>query len=204
MIDSYADFEGVTVSTVEGSQGSERGIVIIDTVTQGKAVGDPIAFLNSDFRRFSVAMSRAQYGRIVVASEGMMAKNEGGAKMWRQFWDEATATRTIIRGGRLNTLSLHGEVETLFNDVNTTWRARAQQATEAVQPSTAAASMAVVSLRDTRGSYDLARFLEDTGASAADARRYLDRANGDIAVAVNNWGQTHEMAREVEEIGRGG
>lgn len=57
---------GIRVKTIDGSKGSEALVVIVDCMTLGAATEEGMGFLDEDQRRFNVAMSRAQVGRITV------------------------------------------------------------------------------------------------------------------------------------------
>jgi superfamily I DNA and/or RNA helicase len=80
------DLSGVEITTVDGSQGSERTVVVFDLVspcTSGASVG----FLKAK-NRVNVAMSRAKDLRIVVGHEDMrllLATNENGKAMLSHF-----------------------------------------------------------------------------------------------------------------------
>lgn len=56
------------VWTVDGSQGKEGRVHVIDCTILGGAVGENIGFLGTDPRRFSIALSRAQDTRIFICS----------------------------------------------------------------------------------------------------------------------------------------
>lgn len=63
---------GIRVKTIDGSKGSEALVVIVDCMTLGAATEEGMGFLDEDQRRFNVAMSRAQVGRITVYHKGMI------------------------------------------------------------------------------------------------------------------------------------
>lgn len=119
-------FDGVRYNTVDSSRGDESPIVIIDCVVSGAAAGDGMGFLGAEQRRFNVAMSRAQVGRIVIGHRDM---NRGGqsTSAWGVFFDEAKSRSTILDGGFLN-LNLPNDTMTRrFADVSITFQQRAMK-----------------------------------------------------------------------------
>lgn len=70
---------GVAVVTVDGSQGRERDLVILDCVRFGEPAGESMGFLGTERRRFNVAMSRARLGLVVVGHTGFAGTKSNGA-----------------------------------------------------------------------------------------------------------------------------
>lgn len=66
---ALVDYPAILVATVDGSQGSERDISIIDCVTYGASANESMGFLVGANNRFNVAMSRPKVGRIVILPE---------------------------------------------------------------------------------------------------------------------------------------
>jgi superfamily I DNA and/or RNA helicase len=63
-----ANLSGVTVATVDSSQGSEADLVIVSFVrSKGSTQKDSIGFLSDD-RRLNVALTRARYQLVCVGN----------------------------------------------------------------------------------------------------------------------------------------
>jgi len=101
-------FEGVSVVTVDASQGSERDVVILDCVRLGHGASESMGFLGVERRRFCVAMSRARKCLLVVGHSSFTDKRHGA---WHEYCaaavhegrvlrDDGTFLRHLPRGAR--------------------------------------------------------------------------------------------------------
>jgi hypothetical protein len=93
MIAGLKVFAGVAVVIVDGSQGRERDVVVLDCVRLGHAANESQGFLGLDQRRFNVAMSRARTLRVVVAHTGFMQFRRGA---WAAYFDDARRHREVF------------------------------------------------------------------------------------------------------------
>jgi hypothetical protein len=94
LTDVLADL-GVACYTVDGSQGKEAPIHIIDCVILGQAAGESMGFLAADMRRWNVGLSRAQSGRILICSERFMTHVKS-INAWASTIAEAKAKPAIL------------------------------------------------------------------------------------------------------------
>lgn len=103
-----AGLRGISVSTVDSSQGSESDVVIISFVRTGKLVADDapanpkraIGFL-TDNRRLNVAITRAKFQRICVGDAVHLAKVRG---------DKAATIRSFVEGMAENSKVIQRQV----------------------------------------------------------------------------------------------
>ncbi|KAI9692979.1 MAG: hypothetical protein M1822_004974 [Bathelium mastoideum] len=88
----FADAAAVAVSTVDGSQGKERPVVIVDCVVV-RSTAVELEFLASEKRRLNVVMSRAMVGRITICCRDFVPRDTRGRAtetgVWFPFVDEA-------------------------------------------------------------------------------------------------------------------
>ncbi len=96
-------FADLTLATVDGCQGKEATVVVVDCVTLGGGVGEPMGFLGGEKHRFNVAMSRAMAGLIVVCHEDF-TKGTRSKGPWTTFLEVARQKGRIL-GDRL----FHGD-----------------------------------------------------------------------------------------------
>lgn len=197
-IDSTKD--KIVVQTVDGSQGSEREIVIVDTVTMGPAGGDSLGFINSDRRRFNVAMSRAQVGRIVIAHKDIQKgarDKEAGKTMgpWTHFFNKAEP----LEARSLNKLNSPA-FRTALNGVLGGWQSKLKEDAIAHKnyiapgkPLLVGTQKAMIKER-TLSSI----FVAHTGATEIEALAYLRKASFDLSAAINAY--FHEHPGEIDEV----
>lgn len=200
----FADFnnlKGIAFDTVDGSQGSEAPVVIVDCVVYGQEEGKGgMGFLGQERRRFNVAMSRAQSGRIVIARRNMITDNKGAdlnAGPWKDLILEARKANTIIDGALLNLPLASEDLEKRFKDVQSTYtKATTNMSVEREKPGTTA-----VVLRSTRKhNYEVTTFMNATGGTVEEAEEYLKKAKNDLAVAINAFFSKHGSDMIAEDI----
>ncbi|TKA79338.1 hypothetical protein B0A55_03455 [Friedmanniomyces simplex] len=190
-------FDGVEIETIDTSQGSEAPVVIIDLVVLGAAGPDGMGFLNKDRRRFNVAMSRPQSGRIVIAQKGMIAVERSGkeanAGVWNQFFKEARERDSIIDGNLLNGDFDDAEMKARFTDVSRTWASYTQGKAVGhanIRESKNEQTASVARPSQNVGSV-IATFVGMTGATDAHAEVYLRAAYGVLHVALDAYLREH-------------
>lgn len=83
MIAGLDVFAGVSVVTVDASQGSERDVVILDCVRLGRAAGEGLSFIGTERRRFCVAASRARKCLVVIGHTQFTDHDHGA---WSQYY----------------------------------------------------------------------------------------------------------------------
>ncbi|KAK5742662.1 hypothetical protein LTR17_003194 [Elasticomyces elasticus] len=199
-------FDGIEIETIDTSQGSEAPVVIIDLVVLGAAGSDGMGFLNTDRRRFNVAMSRPQSGRIVIAQKGLIGVERGtevNAGVWNQFFKEAREANAIIDGTVLNRDLNTEEMIARYVDVARTWTSYTQEkpvghinARNIKNEETA-----VVAKPSANVPSVTATFVSMTGASDANAIKYMVAANGVLHVGIDAYLKDHGSDEiEVEEI----
>jgi predicted RNA-binding protein len=197
-------FRGLQVKTIDKSQGCEAPIVIVDCVTLGSAANESMGFLGAEQRRFNVAMTRAQVGRIVISHKDMIQVLRGkrlNSGAWNEFFDQAKAANAILDGHYLNERTDITKMEARFDDVRHTYERSVQagQVSHSNVKGEKNEQTAVVK-RECRRDYGIITFIEATGATQADAVKILTQARGDLAVAINDYFSEHGSALPVEEI----
>lgn len=112
--------ESLQLSTVDGAQGEENMVQVIDCVTLGGGANESMGFLGGDRRRFNVAMSRAKVGRIVICHRDFIkGKNHNGA--WKQLF--ADPQTVVLSDAKFRTPWEHGNSRTKFDAVRKDWAA---------------------------------------------------------------------------------
>jgi len=94
---SHASFSKLKIKTVDEAQGCEARIHIVDCVVLGGrrgGAGDTLGFLAREKRRYNVAMSRAQEGRIVIGHERMTAGYSN--TIWDYFLDDESRLGHVV------------------------------------------------------------------------------------------------------------
>lgn len=198
------NFRGIQVKTIDKSQGCEAPIVIVDCVTLGAAADEGMGFLGAEQRRFNVAMTRAQVGRVVVGHKDMIKVLNGkrlNSGAWNEFFDQARAANVILDGHYLNERTAIPAIEERYDDVRRTYE-RSVQAGQVGHSNvkTEKNEQTAVVKRECRRDYGIITFIEATGATQADAVKFLTQARGDLAVAINAYLSEHGSDLPVEEI----
>ena len=197
-------FRGLQVKTIDKSQGCEAPIVIVDCVTLGAAANEGMGFLGAEQRRFNVAMTRAQVGRIVICHKDMIQVLNGkrlNSGAWNEFFDQAKAANAVLDGHYLNLRTGVAKLEDRFDDVRRTYE-RSVQAAQVSHSNVKGEKnqQTAVVKRECRRNYGIITFIEATGATQADALKFLTQAGGDLAVAINAYFSEHGSTLPVEEI----
>ena len=203
IIDPSPNMKGIVVQTVDSSQGSERPIVIVECTTMGAAANDTMGFLNRDDRRFNVAMSRPQIGRITVAHRDMIAKvgksdKEVRAGPWNAFWKEVRDNNTIISSAKLNSIE-NVDLLRRFDTGVSAWTAHSKSAKVAGHSNHDKAPGAPedTQTQSKDPQYDITVFMEVCqGSFEAEAKGYLHNNYDDLAMAINDWLSKHEDDEE--------
>lgn len=194
ILSKHKPFDGIRVTTVDGSQGQERPVTVVDCVVMEAANDDGMGFLNADRRRFCVAMMRAQHGRIVVAHKDMRAaSSKADPTVWDALMNEARSKKAILDGGAFNAElpSKFVEVTKSVTEAFEKFRRAAARPAKATteRPPTAAPK-----------EYNQMAFIRATGATTALTAQYLQRFNDDLHKAIDGYFQEHENDLPVEEI----
>lgn len=197
--------DSLQLSTVDGSQGEENMVQVIDCVTLGGGANESMGFLGGDKRRFNVAMSRAKVGRIVICHRDFIkGKNHGGA--WKQFFADP---QTVILGdAKFRTPWESTILRTKFDEVRKAWVASAgasndQQVTHRNAQTGELAMVTKLKEKDVRWARE--EFVRLTGTSMRVALECLTAANGEMHVAIERYYREHgddNLDGVVEEIER--
>ncbi|PNS17971.1 Regulator of nonsense transcripts 1 [Sphaceloma murrayae] len=193
LFEGQSHLAGVRVDTVDGSQGSEANIQVVDCVVLGAGVGDTFGFLSSERRRVNVAMSRAMCGQVVIGHENMCAGQYIDQKsLWPRFVNGKREQGAIIgshsllrwAGNELPNFIRH------FKSVQESFRKSGAD----IRRKNTHEEMKRVPTDHTQ--YDIMAFLEKTDAVGDDdARRYLASAGGIIGDAIDRY--------EYDQLGKG-
>ncbi len=98
-LENNPQFAELRLASVDGPQGKEATIVIVDCVTLGGATGESMGFLGGEKRRFNMAMSRAMAGLVVVCHEDF-TRGPTNKGPWATFLEVARQKCRIL-GNRL-------------------------------------------------------------------------------------------------------
>ncbi|TKA80244.1 hypothetical protein B0A49_01434 [Cryomyces minteri] len=88
-------YEHLRFSTVDGWQGVEALVEIVDAVTLGGGANESLWFLGGDRRRFNVAASRAKVGRIFIVHQDL-AQGKFTEPIWSAFIAESASRGWIL------------------------------------------------------------------------------------------------------------
>lgn len=202
--------ESLQLRTVDGSQGEENLVQIIDCVTMGGGADEGMGFLGGEKRRFNVAMSRGKVGRIVICNRNFIkGKHHNGP--WKNFL-EGDETRFL--GDARFRQAWEGRSAPLlakFLAVRDTWIAKATAAkdrqvghrNELAPGKEREKEVRATRPRDVQWSAE--EFVRITGASMVVALEFIKEARGEIHVAIERYYQQHGddgLDGVVEEIER--
>ncbi|TKX27200.1 AAA domain-containing protein 1 [Elsinoe australis] len=185
LFEGHKEFEGIRIDTVDGSQGSEAAVQIIDCVVLGSLAGDTFGFLSSERRRVNVAMSRAMCGQIVIGHRDMSAgANIDQKSLWPRFVNGKKSEGAILSSKPILDWILQNATAfpARLSDIRTAFKTaapgvRGKDISQAITRAPAGNSQ-----------YDIMAFLEQTiGASDLQARQYLADAGGSVIVAVEQY-----------------
>jgi hypothetical protein len=199
---SFAGFEGIRVRTIDSSQGSEAPVVIVDCVTLGAGADEGMGFLGEDQRRFNVAMTRAQVGRITIAHIDMLKVVNGkqiNSGAWNEFFGQAKAANAVLTGRYLNEPTSDAMLEAHFDETRRTYEALIRAVPVSREEKQAGQDVAGTMVVGGKA-FRTMTFIETTGATTADAVKWLTEARGDLAVAINAYFSEHGSDLPVEEI----
>lgn len=206
---------GIKISTVDGAQGSERPIVIVDAVVLGAAngkhnqsfrhvylskllilaTGDGMGFLQSEKRRFCVAMGRAQHGRIVIASKDMVVK-QNDPNVWSRLLAETVSRKGIIPGGPFNQDIPAQQLNGFMKESFEAFLLAAKEEQPARRNTNRSANPPPPAHE-----YNAMAFQQATGATEEKTKFYLNKYP-DLHIAIDKYLQEHgDDEIEVEEIG---
>ncbi|KAK8179583.1 P-loop containing nucleoside triphosphate hydrolase protein [Phyllosticta citribraziliensis] len=202
----FPAFNGIGFSTVDGSQGQEANIVIVDCVILGRVVpGGNMGFLGGETHRFNVGMSRARIGRITLCHERFADISD--SPCWKTLLLDAQRDHCLFQDTYFHRDFEVTDFNIRFKDVSTNYGKRTQighrnrtkyQPTQPLQRST--------TLNSSTSQLDHAKktFADLTGADAVTVVEYLEATGGDLAHAVNRYFEDFPGAfqGEGEEIER--
>ncbi|KAK5719063.1 hypothetical protein LTR17_015397 [Elasticomyces elasticus] len=204
LFDDVPSFADIYVDTVDGSQGNERKVVLIDCVVLGNANGDGTGFLGTDQRRFNVAMSRAQVGRITVVHSSMIKVTNGREEQmgpWNGFLQEHRETKTIFNGARFNTPIANASLQTRIGDVFKTWSAKTNQdQTHRPGHRNRLRNTSTDATQRSNRSYNIRAFMQGTGTTEATANTYLNANNGVVHIAIDRYFHDHPLSEKAEDV----
>jgi hypothetical protein len=199
-----AGFEGIRVNTIDGSQGSEAPVVIVDCVTLGAAAEEGMGFLGEDQRRFNVAMTRAQVGRITIAHKDMVKVVNGkkvNSATWNEFFGQAKEANAVLSGRYLNLPTTEATLEAHFDETLRTYEALIRTVpVEHKNVVEQVGSQEVARRKLSELAFRVMTFIEATGATEANAVKWLSEAGGDLPVAINAYFSEHGSDLPVEDI----
>jgi predicted ATPase len=200
--------DSVQLRTVDGSQGEENLVQIIDCVTMGGGANESMGFLGGEKRRFNVAMSRSKVGRIVICNrEFIKGKHHLGP--WKDFLEGDE--HKFLDDSRFRQAWESGSMLEKFRSVRDTWIAKATAAAARqvghsnelapgnVEP------VQIWAVNQTDLHWAATEFVRLTGASRAVAVALITAARGQMHVAIERYFQTHGddgLGGVVEEIER--
>ncbi|TKX20048.1 AAA domain-containing protein 10 [Elsinoe australis] len=201
--------KNIRVSTVDGSQGEEALVHIIDCVVLGGqgvegGAGDTLGFLSVERRRFNVAMSRGKAGRIVIGHSKMADNPHNKTSVWAEFMKEETAANHVFH---VDVGEKDFERGNAFNHFKATMNsftaARPSQAltaalTEDMEQKEKAASRNPNLQPTIKTNEDM--MVDVTGASEHVARQYLERFKNNLSQAINEYMVDYPSAEEAVEI----
>lgn len=162
--------------------------------------------LGTEQRRFNVAMSRAQSGRITVAHHNVIVNKAKGkysdSGPWNAFYNEARASKTIIDGGLLNKVLPSERPQSRIKEVYETYRKATpeKQVAHANVMQGKSTETAVVVRSWRKKAYEQTAFMEETGADLKVAEEFLRKAKGDLPGAINAFFPKHGSVLIEEEI----
>ncbi|EME82661.1 uncharacterized protein MYCFIDRAFT_211116 [Pseudocercospora fijiensis CIRAD86] len=178
--------DAFTVTTVDGAQGQESKVTIIDAVMQGAAFASGMNFIGADKRRFNVAMSRAQVGRIIIANQSMVT-NPRDKSVWRRLIEDHEKSKRILQGGPFNQALPDAAADANILANMQTFQHRAQPGGHQ-SPGLRRYGAAQEPLDRT---YAQSAFIRATYAPIATADIYLRRYNRDLPAAIDRYLAEH-------------
>jgi hypothetical protein len=199
LVGLLADLGEIGCYTVDGSQGKEAPIHIIDCVVLGHAARETMGFLSDDPRRWNVGLSRAQSGRILICSEDFVthAKSVG---VWTSTIAEAKAKLAILDDAMFHTPIPDKKEREVLGDVVGKFKASAGKGRKVDAPRPPRTKEQVERVRTSQAT----TMVETLGCTEDEAERYLADCDDDINLAVHRWCLDNEFEEDadVEEIER--
>lgn len=204
-------FPSIRVHTVDGSQGKEGLVQIVDCVTLGGGAlpEQGMGFLGTDKRRFNVGGSRGMVGRIVFCHKDFgKGKSSQYARTnpWKALIAEAEKNSWLLVDDLYHSTNWPNTgMAAKWGEVKRTFLRRAKPAAAATPARKAKVggnmSTAVIKSWDS----DLAFMIATNCQSLNQAKNYLIRAARQpdpFGYAIKLWGEENEVDGEVEEIAR--
>lgn len=207
---SLKRYKGLKIATVDGSQGDESMIGIVDSVVLAGGAGEPAGFLGGERRRFNVAMSRQMAGRIVVGHRQFChGMNFTTASPWRMFYEDAERKNTIIddRWFHGQPTSEQSSLMAQFNDVKAQYEGMVNTLSlphhDNIGKDGSFKTQSPLGFEKREFLYTM--FIEATQTTLSEAKRFLGKSKGSIILAINefyaNAGALKRVSEEsVEEI----
>jgi predicted ATPase len=200
--------DSVQLRTVDGSQGEENLVQIIDCVTMGGGANETMGFLGGEKRRFNVAMSRSKVGRIVICNKDFI-KGKHHLGPWKDFLEGSE--HKFLDDSRFRQAWESAPLYGKFSSVRDVWIAKATAAagrqvghSNELAPGNAE-PVQIWAVNHTDLHWATTEFVRLTGASRAAAVALITAARGEIHVAIERYYQTHGdegLGGVVEEIER--
>lgn len=172
----YPHYNGVIFNTVDGSQGDEALIEVVDAVTLGGGANESMGFLGGEKRRFNVAASRPKVGRIVIVHEDF-AKGKYD-ETWSKFIQEAKDNKWLLHDKPLKKgwpPGMAGKVNAVVSKFES-----ARPGKPTTVPRTTG-----VKLRKEATAYNIRTFVTLTGLTEVYAQRYLQKYDDNLHVAID-------------------
>lgn len=198
--------DSVQLRTVDGSQGEENLVQIIDCVTMGGGANESMGFLGGEKRRFNVAMSCSKVGRIVICNRDFI-KGKQHLGPWKNFLEGDE--HRFLDDSRFRRAWESAPLLEKFRSVRDAWIAKAAAAqrvghvNELAPVNAELVQTRAVNHRDL--DWAATEFVRLTGASREVAVGLITAARGEMHVAIAHYYQTHGddgLDGVVEEIER--
>ncbi|KAK5731960.1 hypothetical protein LTR17_010912 [Elasticomyces elasticus] len=205
-------YPGVLVCTVDGSQGKENMLQLVDCVKMGGGAqpSESVGFLGGDRRRPNVGLSRGMAGRILFCHEDFgKGKSFLTGSFWSIFLEEAKSKKSWLPDSLY-----HGPWPELwmsqhFDEVTTSFLRRAGKSGATGQlghQNVVGSSQAMVMLKGkaqiSAKQFNVEAFARATKeTSVGQAEHYLLRTKQDLAKAINLWFEENDDGEEdIEEL----
>jgi senataxin len=195
LIGLVADLGGIGCFTVDGSQGKEAPIHIIDCVILGQAADESMGFLSWDNRRWNVGVSRAKSGRILICSENFVVRNRKTG-VWALTIMEAKSKAAILDDAMFH-ISMATADKTHFWDVVNKFKASAGKGKKTEAPRPKLPESQVNKIRISHA-HNMINTLP--GCSQDEATRYLAACDDDLNVAIDTWCGDNPLAFEDDDV----
>ncbi|KAK5133881.1 hypothetical protein LTR08_007212 [Meristemomyces frigidus] len=203
LFEGERNFDGITVSTVDASRGSENKVVIVDLVVLGAVNGDGMGFLNVDIRRWNVAMSRPQVGRIVIGHKDMITSHgnvKNNAGPWNAFLKEAKDSKVIINGAKLNDVMPVAALQAKLVEVIDTWKSKTGGKSKVPMHKNVLENKSESADPSQDAAFATRSFINATGAGETAALKYLIKAGRILHVAIHLYFTDYPYEGEAEEV----